>query len=172
MRCRGGGGLPPKTAPLGLKPAKSTTMTSVTQPTPVAPPSVKLSITASHDGGNIQLVSQTEPIVSGRTAKCTVRVTVTPDVYTDFESIAHMQYFSFRTFVSGLEDIKLFTITYVLDNADNVSYPQAWPGTTICETVSHVYYVLCYSSHDVLYNKRKARVNNYQYHAFSPEWQP
>ena len=105
------------------------TMTSV-----VAPP-IKLSITASHDGGNIQLVSQTEPIISGRTAKCTVKLNIKPDVYTDFEKIAHMQYMSFRTFVSGLEDIKIFNVTYVIDNADKVSYPEAWPGTTICETV-------------------------------------
>jgi hypothetical protein len=102
--------------------------------TSVAP--LKLGITASHDGGNIQLVSHTEPIVSGRTAKCTVKLNVTPDVYTEFEKIAHMQYFSFRTFVSGLEDIKLFTVTYVINNADKVSYPEAWPGTTICQTVS------------------------------------
>lgn len=108
----------------------SLTMTSV-----VAPP-IKLSITASHDGGNIQLVSQTEPIISGRTAKCTVKLNIKPDVYTDFEKIAHMQYFSIRSFVSGLEDIKIFNVTYVIDNADKVSYPEAWPGTTICETVS------------------------------------
>ena len=97
---------------------------------------IKLSITASHDGGNIQLVSQTEPIISGRTAKCTVKLNIKPDVYTDFEKIAHMQYFSIRSFVSGLEDIKIFNVTYVIYNADKVSYPEAWPGTTICETVS------------------------------------
>ena len=102
-------------------------------------PSIKLSITASHDGGNIQLVSQTEPVISGRTAKCTVKLNVVADVYTELEKIAHCQYFSFRTFVSGLEDIKLFTVTYVIDNADKVSYPEAWPGTTICETVSLLY---------------------------------
>jgi hypothetical protein len=103
---------------------------------------IKLSITASHDGGNIQLVSQTEPIISGRTAKCTVKLNVKPDVYTDFEKIAHMQYFSFRSFASGLEDIKIFNVTYVIDNADKVSYAEAWPGTTICETVrSSCYYL-------------------------------
>ncbi len=106
-------------------------------------PLVNLSITASHDGGNIQLVSQTEPTISGRSAKCTVKLNVTPDVYTDLESIAHMQYFSFRAFVSGLHSsstasfvgegeesvdnsIKLFTVTYIIDNADKVSYPEAW----------------------------------------------
>jgi hypothetical protein len=111
----------------------------------VVPPSVKLSITASHDGGNIQFVSQTEPIISGRTAKCIVKLNVTSDVYTDLEKRAHMQYFSFRAFVSGLHSsttvvgndnsIKLFTVTYIIDNADSVSYPEAWPGSTICHTV-------------------------------------
>ncbi|KAL7453608.1 LOW QUALITY PROTEIN: hypothetical protein ACHAWC_005260 [Mediolabrus comicus] len=113
------------------------------------PPLVKLSITASHDGGNIQLVSQTEPTISGRSAKCTVKLNVTPDVYTDLESIAHSNIFHFVRF--GLHSsttasvvgegeesvdnsIKLFTVTYIIDNADKVSYPEAWPGTTICET--------------------------------------
>jgi len=116
---------------------------------------VKISITASHDGGNIQLISQSDPEISsgGRTAKCTVTVHVKPDVYTELEKIAHMQYFSFRTFVSGLgansnngnsggneeedEDdvgIKLLTVQYVVANAHAVSYPEAWPGTTICYT--------------------------------------
>lgn len=59
-----------------------------------------------------------------------------------------MQYFSFRAFVSGLHssssgeenggkdnnDIKLLTVQYVVANASAVSYPEAWPGTTICST--------------------------------------
>jgi len=146
-------------------------------------PMVKVSITASHDGGNIEVISQTKPEIysGGRTAKCTVTLHVKPDVYTELEKIAHMQYFSFRTFVSGLntticcgeeaekeacvdsgedreekeacagivndkgaEDdeengekeenngIKLLTVQYVVANAHAVSYPEAWPGTTIC----------------------------------------
>ena len=86
------------------------------------------------------------------------------DVYTELEKIAHMQYFSFRVFVSGLhsnskinnndvggeedgekgeeieddsikvedDSIKLLTVQYVVANAHAVSYPEAWPGTTIC----------------------------------------
>ncbi|KAL7547810.1 hypothetical protein ACHAWF_011082 [Thalassiosira exigua] len=43
-------------------------------------PTVKISITASHDGGNVRLISATEPELSagGRTAKCTVTVHVKP----------------------------------------------------------------------------------------------
>ena len=63
---------------------------------------------------------------------------VLPDVYTELEKIAHMQYFSFRSFVSGLHantntgegegdnSIKLLTVNYVVANAHAVSYPQAW----------------------------------------------
>jgi hypothetical protein len=45
-----------------------------------ASPAVKISVTASHDGGNAELISVTEPIISsgGRTAKCTVNVHVKP----------------------------------------------------------------------------------------------
>lgn len=112
---------------------------------PQSKPGLKVSITASHDGGNIEVISQTKPIISGRTAKVVVTVHVKPDVYTELEKIAHMQYFSFRAFVSGLhsnskgqdgeeadDGIKLLTIEYVLANAQSVSYPDAWPGTTIC----------------------------------------
>ena len=72
-------------------------------------------------------------------------------MYTELEKIAHMQYFSFRAFVSGLhvnstagrgedgedvedDSIKLLTVQYVVANAYTVSYPEAWPGTTICYT--------------------------------------
>lgn len=41
-------------------------------------PVIKVSITASHDGGNIELISQSEPVISGRTAKVTVTVHVKP----------------------------------------------------------------------------------------------
>ena len=66
-----------------------------------------------------------------------------------------MQYFSFRAFVSGLhsnstnsnsgghdgaegvdDSIKLITVQYVVANAHAVSYPQAWPGSTICYTTA------------------------------------
>ena len=43
-------------------------------------PTVKVGITASHDGGNIELISQSEPVISagGRTAKITVKIHVKP----------------------------------------------------------------------------------------------
>lgn len=50
-----------------------------------------------------------------------------------------MQYFSFRSFVSGLhcnsgDDFESITVRYEILNAHAVSFPYAWPGTTICYT--------------------------------------
>ena len=79
------------------------------------------------------------------------------DVYTELEQIAHMQFFSFRAFVSGLQQsssvtrekicddddddleninnsIRLLTVEYIIENAHAVSYPQAWSGSTVCFT--------------------------------------
>ena len=40
--------------------------------------SIGFSITSSFEGGNIEVVSQGEPVISGRTAKLTVNVSVKP----------------------------------------------------------------------------------------------
>eukprot|EP01082_Thalassiosira_pseudonana_P006095 g5556.t1 g5556 contig2:779973-781534(-) len=109
-----------------------------------SPPTVKVNISAAYDGGNISLVSKSTPQISsgGRSAKLTVQLNVRPDVFTELEKIAHMQYFSFRSFVSGLhcssgkgeedDSVKVLTVQYEIVNAGDVSYPEAWPGTTIC----------------------------------------
>ena len=39
---------------------------------------VKVGITASHDGGNIEVLSIGEPVISGRTAKVAVSVNIKP----------------------------------------------------------------------------------------------
>ena len=46
---------------------------------------VTVSITDSFDGGNIEVISVSEPVVSagGRTAKCTVTVHVKPGEFVD-----------------------------------------------------------------------------------------
>jgi hypothetical protein len=41
-------------------------------------PAVKVGITASHDGGNIEVLSIGEPEISGRTAKVTILVNIKP----------------------------------------------------------------------------------------------
>ncbi|KAL3804518.1 hypothetical protein HJC23_002557 [Cyclotella cryptica] len=105
---------------------------------------LEISITASHDGGNIEVLSQSTLVPSPstnapRTAECTVSLQVRPDVYTELEKVSHMQYFSFRSFVSGLQSNKgdafeSITVRYEIVNAHAVSFPYAWPGTTICYT--------------------------------------
>jgi hypothetical protein len=47
-------------------------------PNTMASSVVKVSITASHDGGNIEVISISEPVISGRTAKVTVTVHIKP----------------------------------------------------------------------------------------------
>jgi hypothetical protein len=39
---------------------------------------VKVSITAAHDGGNIEVISSGETVISGRTAKVTVILHIKP----------------------------------------------------------------------------------------------
>jgi hypothetical protein len=75
------------------------------------------------------------------------------DVYTEFEKVEHMQYFSFRSLVSGLrppivEDdgtgvggaegdgpiVESIVVRYVVANACDVSFPDAWPGSSVCYT--------------------------------------
>jgi hypothetical protein len=66
------------------------------------------------------------------------------DVYTEFEKRSHSQYFSFRAFVSGLRPrgandgfdddgvVKFIAVRYVIANAHASSFPEAWPGYTVC----------------------------------------
>ena len=47
---------------------------------------VKVSITASHDGGNIEVLSIGEPVISGRTAKATVTLHIKPGEFAQEET--------------------------------------------------------------------------------------
>ena len=47
---------------------------------------IKVGITASHDGGNIEIVSIGEPVISGRTAKVTVSVDIKPGEWMELHS--------------------------------------------------------------------------------------
>jgi murein tripeptide amidase MpaA len=99
---------------------------------------IGISITDSFDGGNIKFISQSEVIPSptARTAECTITLQIKPDVYTESEQTSHMQFFAFRSFISGLEssDADSIIIKYEIENAKDVSFSYAWPGTTICYT--------------------------------------
>lgn len=89
---------------------------------------VLISISDSFDGGNIEYVGQkanrSDP------SALDVSLKIKPDIYTELEDICHMQYFSFRVMISGVSTPQ--TIHYILENAQDVSYPEAWSGTTVC----------------------------------------
>ena len=90
---------------------------------------LKISISDAYDGGNGKLLKQQPNENDSSTID--VLLQIRPDVYTELEEIVHMQYFSFRSTMSGLEKGSQQTIKYILANAHRVSYPQAWPGTTV-----------------------------------------
>jgi len=92
--------------------------------------SVTISVSDTFDGGNIKFI-ETRPSQNDSSSMDVV-VEIKPDMYTELETMAHMQYFAFRVTISGL--VKGETkqkINYIIANADKVSYPEAWPGTTV-----------------------------------------
>lgn len=103
---------------------------------------VKLSITDSFDGGNIKFLSQSQLIQpdpsNPRIVECTISLQIKPDVFTESEQTNHLQYFAFRSFVSGLgngdKNIDSITVHYEIVNAQSTSYPSAWPNTAVFYT--------------------------------------
>ena len=79
-------------------------------------------------------------MISDESVAITVTLQVKPDVYTELENTSHMQYWSFRSFVSGSEAlitgaaVESIIVKYVIANAKDASFPTAWPGTTICNS--------------------------------------
>jgi murein tripeptide amidase MpaA len=93
----------------------------------------KITVSDRFDGGNIQMGDQT-----GEEGEYTVLLQIKPDEYTVLERRSHAQYFCFRSTVSDLEPDSATTVTYVIDNADKVSYPKAWKGSTVFYTTNVV----------------------------------
>ena len=94
--------------------------------------SITISISDTFDGGNIKFVEQHPNEHDFNTID--VVVNIQPDVFTELENIAHMQYFAFRVTLGGLleEDGRQEQkVNYVIANAEDVSYPDAWSGTTV-----------------------------------------
>ena len=75
-----------------------------------------------------------------KSAAIIVTLRIKPDVYTELEKTSHMQYWSFRSFISGSEAlitgaaVESIIVKYVIANAKDASFPTAWPGTTIYYT--------------------------------------
>lgn len=90
----------------------------------------KISISDAFDGGNIKFIEQRvnphDPSIID------LILHIKPDVYTELEKIAHMQYFSFRISLGGLEKGTSQTVKYIIANASETSYPEAWQGSTVC----------------------------------------
>ena len=94
---------------------------------------VKISISDKFDGGNIKFIRQRVNENDSRIID--VILHIKPDVYTELEKIGHMQYFSFRASISGLDKDafqKTQKVKYILENAEACSYPDAWPRSTVC----------------------------------------
>jgi Cytosolic carboxypeptidase N-terminal domain len=83
--------------------------------------STLVSISDSFCGGNIERVGNNNDC-----SERSVRLAIKPDVYTELEDKHHCQYFCFRSTVSQVQDI-----SYSIDNAVSVSFPNAWKGSTI-----------------------------------------
>eukprot|EP00934_Nitzschia_sp_Nitz4_P005615 Nitzschia sp. Nitz4//scaffold5_size260463//223836//225230//NITZ4_001020-RA/size260463-processed-gene-0.145-mRNA-1//-1//CDS//3329555454//5605//frame0 len=91
---------------------------------------VQISISDMFDGGNIKYIREQPNELDPNAVD--VILHIKPDVYTELEKIGHMQYFSFRSAISGLEKGATLKVHYVLENAEAVSFPEAWTGSTVC----------------------------------------
>lgn len=89
---------------------------------------VNLSISDAYDGGNIKFISQETNANDPRVLD--VSLHIKPDVRTELEHISHMQYFSFRVMVCDVDVPQ--RVNYIIANAGKASYPDAWPGSTVC----------------------------------------
>jgi murein tripeptide amidase MpaA len=88
-----------------------------------------ISISDTFDGGNVKFIEE-RPNKNDPDNVIDVIVKIKPDVYTELEEISHMQYFSFRATIGELDGPQ--KVNYIIDNAEDVSYPEAWTGTTVC----------------------------------------
>ena len=87
-----------------------------------------ISVSESFDGGNINFVG----IVNGE-----VHVEVKDDVYTELETMYHKQWFYFRA--SGFSTSPDAPETkFVLANAGQCSYPDAWEGFNVVTSYDRV----------------------------------
>ena len=78
---------------------------------------MSVSISSAFDAGNIEFIGQEAE---------QVRLRIKPDPYTELEEKHHMQWFAFRSTVDGPADV-----TYAIENAGEVSFPEAWPGSQV-----------------------------------------
>jgi murein tripeptide amidase MpaA len=97
----------------------------------------KITISDAFDGGNIVFVEQRTNAADPTSTDVVLQIK--PDLYTELEGTQHMQYFSFQATVDvggGAKDAfsmaSGYQVHYRIENASDVSYPEAWTGTTVC----------------------------------------
>lgn len=108
-----------------------------------------VSISDAFDGGNIELLH-----VEQQGEKVIVSLRIKPDPYTELERTKHMQHFAFRSTVRGpwnqpfpldrssaeptvpTETRPTLLVEYVIENAGDASYAQAWDESTVCYSTS------------------------------------
>lgn len=98
---------------------------------PLAGP--RISISDAFDGGNIDLVEMVGPSasVNDDDSFITVKLKIKKDPYTELEKQHHFQYFAFRATVSNTNNSAV-EAHFVIENAGETSFPQAWKGSTVC----------------------------------------
>lgn len=113
-----------------------------TQPTKNSSSNSIISISDSYDSGNGEFVSFNIADGEEDYTDVIVHVKIKKDPFTDLENKSHFQSFSFRSCInfnspairgifSGKESIK---VKYVVDNAHEASYAEAWNGASIFVT--------------------------------------
>mmetsp|Transcript_36006 Transcript_36006/g.39804 ORF Transcript_36006/g.39804 Transcript_36006/m.39804 type:complete len:507 (+) Transcript_36006:28-1548(+) len=103
-----------------------------------------VSISDAFDGGNIEVVqvrsssSLDDDNKKEEDCAITVELCIKKDPYSELEQVHHFQYFAFRATASGIVVPKgggvgkQLNVNFVIVNAGDVSFPQAWDGSTVC----------------------------------------
>ena len=84
-----------------------------------------ISISDAFDGGNIEFVETKQ-----EGCATNVALRIRPDPYTELEKVSHSQHFSFRSTVNTADNDTI-NATYVIQNADQASYANAWHDYTV-----------------------------------------
>jgi len=98
----------------------------------------QVAITAEFDSGNIICEDASDPSGIG------VQLRIRPDVYTELEKKAHSQWFYFKA--TGVSDgaVEGHPATkFVITKAKHCSFPDAWPGTTVCASLDRTNWFRC-----------------------------
>ena len=107
-----------------------TTITTMSKHTRTPSTLQVISISDTFDSGNVKLAK----VIPRDGNDYQVNLQIRRDAFTELEQKHHYQYFCFRAMVNDLNPDEKMEVTYVIENADSVSYPVAWEGTTVFYT--------------------------------------